>query len=144
MCIQHATGDQRLLARRIIALFVRTLPRAPRREVSIRAATASGINQTNHSSNCGRPCTTQPSNEERPDNLTILLVHLHSGLTFDTSIFHWPLAGLYVADVRCNLEIGSMYPEFSGFECSCPVTSLQHSTEGSAEVVVRLDKDDFS
>nr|CUU97744.1 hypothetical transcript [Hymenolepis microstoma] len=38
----------------------------------------------------------------------------------------------------------SKYPEFSGFESPCLVTSLQLSTEGSAEVVVRPNKDDFS
>nr|CUU98087.1 hypothetical transcript [Hymenolepis microstoma] len=31
-----------------------------------------------------------------------------------------------------------------GFETSCLVTFLQHSTEGSAEVLVRPDKEDFS
>nr|CUU98615.1 hypothetical transcript [Hymenolepis microstoma] len=38
----------------------------------------------------------------------------------------------------------SKYPEFLGFESSCLVTSLHQSTEGSAKVVVRPDKDDFS
>nr|CUU99293.1 hypothetical transcript [Hymenolepis microstoma] len=37
-----------------------------------------------------------------------------------------------------------LYPEFSGFESSYLVKFLQHSTEGSAEVVVSPDKDDFS
>nr|CUU97336.1 glutathione S transferase [Hymenolepis microstoma] len=67
------------------------------------------------------------------------------------SILEWIINPLHleVADVRCNLEIDGMqvchpYPEFSGFESSCLVKPLQHPTEGSAEVVVRPDKDDFS
>nr|CUU98767.1 hypothetical transcript [Hymenolepis microstoma] len=44
----------------------------------------------------------------------------------------------------CGKPVCKRYPEFFGCESSCPVKSLQHSTEESTEVVVRPDKDVFS
>nr|CUU98766.1 hypothetical transcript [Hymenolepis microstoma] len=50
----------------------------------------------------------------------------------------------FVLDIK-KIEVGYILGnrEFSGFESSCLEKSLQHSTEGSAEVVVRPDKEDF-
>ncbi|VDO06000.1 unnamed protein product [Rodentolepis nana] len=36
------------------------------------------------------------------------------------------------------------YAGFFGFGSSCLLTSLEHSTEGSVEVMIRPDKSDFS
>nr|CDS29392.1 hypothetical protein HmN_000873000 [Hymenolepis microstoma] len=51
----------------------------------------------------------------------------------------------FVLDIK-STEVESIleYPEFSVFESSCLVTSHHRSTEGSAEVMVWSDTDDFS
>nr|CUU97953.1 hypothetical transcript [Hymenolepis microstoma] len=58
-----------------------------------------------------------------------------------TQEYEFALAIILVVEILDEAVEGS---PFGLFESSCPAFFFQHSTEGSVEVVVRPDKDDFS